>query len=420
MFNENRIFEESTIFIMITAKVLLYKSNKKKDGTIPLVMRIIRNRKPEYIPIGINLTEEQWDSKEKRVKKSHPNASQINFLIIKKLSEVNDVLIEAETQDKNVNAKQVQKKLVRKKQRITFNQFATEFIEDKMKQGKINVAGSDKSRLNNIKRFLGNEEIYFTDITTTLLEKLRVYLKSNNESSTRTIMNHFLFMRTLFNKAIRDGIVDAKYYPFGKEKIKIKMPESMKIGMDEEEMKKITQLNLPENSPKFHARNVWMFSFYFAGMRISDVLKIKWSDFSEGRLHYRMGKNEKVLSIQVPEKVSAILKHYESDRKKSDDFVFPDLKKADMKNHQDVYTKVNTACKRLNKHLKSIAKQTGIDKNISNHIARHTFGNIAGDKISPQMLQKLYRHSDIRTTMGYQANFIHKTADDALESVINF
>jgi site-specific recombinase XerD len=69
--------------------------------------------------------------------------------------------------------------------------------------------------------------------------------------------------------------------------------------------------------------------------------------------------------------------------------------------------------------LKRIAISCEIDKNLSNHIARHTFGNIAGDKISPLMLQKLYRHSDLKTTIGYQANFIHKDADDALDAVIN-
>ena len=60
-----------------------------------------------------------------------------------------------------------------------------------------------------------------------------------------------------------------------------------------------------------------------------------------------------------------------------------------------------------------------IEKNLSNHIARHTFGNMAGDKIDPRMLQKLYRHSNLKTTIGYQANFIHKDADDALETVLN-
>jgi integrase/recombinase XerD len=54
------------------------------------------------------------------------------------------------------------------------------------------------------------------------------------------------------------------------------------------------------------------------------------------------------------------------------------------------------------------------------HISRHTFGNISGDKISIQMLQKLYRHSSITTTLNYQSNFIHKDVDDALENVIGF
>ena len=57
-----------------------------------------------------------------------------------------------------------------------------------------------------------------------------------------------------------------------------------------------------------------------------------------------------------------------------------------------------------------------IDKNLSNHIVRHSFGNIAGDNIHPLMLQKLYRYNDLKTTINYQANFIHKEADEALET----
>ncbi|GAA0531331.1 hypothetical protein [Chitinophaga japonensis] len=35
------------------------------------------------------------------------------------------------------------------------------------------------------------------------------------------------------------------------------------------------------------------------------------------------------------------------------------------------------------------------------------------------LLQKLCRHSHVTTTIGYQQNFIHKDADDALDAVIN-
>ena len=52
------------------------------------------------------------------------------------------------------------------------------------------------------------------------------------------------------------------------------------------------------------------------------------------------------------------------------------------------------------------------------HISRHSFGQIAGDKIAPQLLQKLYRHSDLKTTIGYQSNFIHKDVDGELSDEV--
>lgn len=52
------------------------------------------------------------------------------------------------------------------------------------------------------------------------------------------------------------------------------------------------------------------------------------------------------------------------------------------------------------------------------HIARHTIGNLSGDSITIQMLQKLYRHSSVTTSIGIQANFVHKDADEALEAVL--
>jgi hypothetical protein len=48
-----------------------------------------------------------------------------------------------------------------------------------------------------------------------------------------------------------------------------------------------------------------------------------------------------------------------------------------------------------------IAKLIKTDKKLTMHIARQTFGNISGEKIPIQMLQKLYRHSSITTTIGY-------------------
>ena len=100
--------------------------------------------------------------------------------------------------------------------------------------------------------------------------------------------------------------------------------------------------------------------------------------------------------------------------------IFPELKGVDVKDSKAVLSAIRNANKTLNKYLKRLAKLANINKNITMHISRHTFGNISGDKISIQMLQKLYRHSSITTTVNYQANFISKDIDDALDAVIDF
>lgn len=36
-----------------------------------------------------------------------------------------------------------------------------------------------------------------------------------------------------------------------------------------------------------NALNIWLTSFYFAGIRVGDVLKLKCTDFKDDRLYYR-------------------------------------------------------------------------------------------------------------------------------------
>ena len=168
------------------------------------------------------------------------------------------------------------------------------------------------------------------------------------------------------------------------------------------------------------ARNVWLISFYFAGMRVSDVLRLKWSDFNDGRLIYRMGKNEKTGSLKIPDKAAAILEQYEQFKENKDDLIFPYLKNIDLNNKFETQRVISSRNKTIDEFLKNdVAKEAKIDKKLTMHIARHTFAQIAGDKIPIQMLQKLYRHSSIITTMGYQSNFINKDTDDALDTVLN-
>ncbi|GAA4277044.1 site-specific integrase [Aquimarina mytili] len=408
---------------MSTTKLILFKGKKKVDGKYLLTLRVTHDRKPSYLFFEW-VNEKDWDQTQMRVKKSHPNSQRLNHHILKKLTEANDTILEYETKKKPYTSSDIVNLLRGGQKDGSFFKIAEEYIDELTAQGKINRAKPDSSRIKLFKEFLKGRDIQFYEINEPLLKKLKTFILSKNGkgkgSGERSVMNTFVVIRTLFNRAITEGVADQKDYPFGKGKIQIKFPETVKIGLDQNEIAKIENLDLEEHSPIWHTRNVFLFSFYLAGIRISDVLNMKWSDIQKGRIIYKMNKNSKVDSLKLSEKVKDILKYYAPNKKKEDDFIFPELKKANSKDPGDINAKIRTAVKKFNKYLDRIREKAEIHKKITTHIARHSFGNIAGDRISPQMLQKLYRHSHLSTTIGYQGNFIYRDTDEALDSVINF
>jgi integrase len=445
---------------MAAIKILLWKHYKKKDEKYPIALRITKDRKPRYIFTGKYILEKDWDSTLCRVKKSHPNSARLNNYLLKKLAEADDILLESTSSNEMVSTKQIQKKVKRKGKKISFFQHGAQRVKDKYDKGTFSVARSELSILYNIKEFINlkdtgskqsitdaikerrktrhkkganpkttimlgtksfekDETLYFADVDMAFINKFKSFCRTYLNHKERTLTNQLIFIRTLYNNAIKEGIANKKYYPFAGENEKIRIKSSQKIGLTKEEVTKIENLEAKANSAMWHTKNVWLFSYYFAGIRISDVLTMRWSDFVDDRLLYVMNKNNKSVSLKIPQKALTIIEHYKKDKDSKNDFVFPFLKKADLSDPEDVFVKARNATSLFNKYLKRIAISCEIDKNLSNHIARHTFGNIAGDKISPLMLQKLYRHSDLKTTIGYQANFIHKDADDALDAVIN-
>jgi integrase/recombinase XerD len=403
---------------MSSAKIVM-RMNKSKDGSYPMTIRITKDRKTSYIYLGHNLQSNEWDAVKQQVKKSHPNAARLNNLFAKRLLEANDKLLEMEAQRTDTSSATIRRSIESKKNGTFFKQAAV-YLDDLKKNGKFNRFSADSPRIKRFREFLQNGDIALSEITPALLKKFKTFLKSTRNITERTAVNHLVVIRTIFNQAIAANVVDSKHYPFGKGKIVIKFPDSIKMGLVESEVRAIEELDLPVGSPLNHARNIWLFSFYFAGMRVSDVLRLKWSDFQNDRLHYSMGKNYKAGSLKVPEKALRIIDQYRRENPVHN-LVFPDLETLpNLDSLYDIQSRTTQKVKKINDSLQEVATLIGIDKKLTMHIARHTFGNISGDRIPIQMLQKLYRHTSITTTIGYQANFIHKDADTALDAVINF
>jgi len=405
---------------MASIKLILRINKPNKESKLPLCIQIIKDRKKSLIHLGQYLDPNDWDQVKQKVKKSHPNHHELNIFLLKRLTEANKKFLEIETQKSSSSAKAIQR-TIKSKGSSKFIGQAEIYLNGLKQSGKYNRYSADKPRINRFIEFMEGEDISFQDITVPLLNKFKAYLKGTREITDRTIINHLVVIRTIFSQAIKDNLVESKFYPFGKDKIRIKFPESQKVSLTIDEVKKIEDAILSPESSLNHARNLWLLSFYFAGIRISDLLRLKWSDINDGRISYTMGKNAKSGSLRITEKASLILGIYKFRLNNRAGFVFPYLD--NVLNHSDLFEvqrKISYATKTIDEALQKLTLELGIDKKLTMHIARHTFGNLSGDKIPIQMLQKLYRHSSILTTIGYQANFINKDTDEALESVIIF
>lgn len=382
----------------------------------PIAIRITKDRKSSYIFTGQYIDKIHWNDEKSMVRKSHPDAMSINQLIFSKLSETNKRLLNAESEREYQSVSAIKTNIV-KKQRFDF------FSAVKIQLGRLEERGQFhqrdviQRRMEKFKAFAKSDKLHFNEITVDLLKRFEAYLKNERGLAHRTTVNYMIAIRTIYNIAIGEKWAERNHYPFGRGGYTIKFLESEKIGLTVEEVKMLE--NAEGLTPsKQHALNIWLISFYFAGIRIGDVMQLKWSDFLDNRLRYRMGKNQKLVSLKIPDKAKPLLSIYKI--KAVDDFVFEELRMVDPKDHKTLRTRIKTVTRTCNRHLKLIAKHLGIEKKLSMHIARHSFGNISGSKIPIQMLQKLYRHSSVTTTIMYQSNFMQDDVDDALDKVVNF
>ncbi len=405
---------------MTSIEIVLFKGKKNKAGKHPIALRIIKDRKPSYKFLEyVDLKD--WNAEKGKVRQSNINYKLINNLCDNEKTRASNLVRDYDARNRKYTSAQIIKILKGKEDTtMTFFGLAELYLKEINLPSKYNRHRSESNRFKNFKKFVAGKDVVFEEITESFLKRFILFLKTNGNSATSTINGHLALVRKLFNRAIREGYVGRQYYPFSREGIKTTHAQTMKIGLNKEEIKSLEELDLSENQVLDDARNLFLFSFYFAGMRISDTLRTKWINIQNGRLYYTMGKNDKTDSLLIPDKAKIILSKYELDKSNPSDYVFPYLKGIDKKDVKAITKKINNTSSLLNTRLKTIAKMSGIEKNLSNHIARHSFGNIAGGDIPVQMLQKMYRHFNLSTTVGYQSNFDHSKTDEALNNVLDF
>lgn len=298
-----------------------------------------------------------------------------------------------------------------------FKPYALLECERCLVRGVYRSAVKKRQLVNKIEKFAG-PNLRFADIDTGFLKKY-THDQLLKGKKANTIGTDHKALRSIIRNAISDGIVRPENNPY--LNFRITWQKTDRAKLNEEEIKAMEDMKLEDDSLLFHVRNMFMFSYYTAGTRFSDVLLLKWGNIKNGRLFYKMAKTGDVQNIFITDKAKAILNYYKNLDSGANDCVFPLVLSSDLPSDYFGLTRIISAKNALaNKYLKKLAEKAGVNKNVSFHISRHSFAYMAITKTGNlYAVSKSLRHKNLETTQVYLKESDNKEADLILKSVFN-
>lgn len=399
----------------VTTKLVIRKDKQKKDGTIPIYIRLTKDRTSRFMATGIYLEEKNWDNVNGKVKKGHSNSVRVNNFLGQKLSEVQNKGFDWELEDKSIKSKSL-KKEVAKSSGESFSDYFQAYIAKLKAENHLGTWDKAKATYSKLHTFAKTQNLSFKDIDVDFLKRLHAYLRDELSNKKNTIHGNLKIMRKLFNDAIREEIIQFGQNPFSK--FPLETEKSKKEYLTEEDLNKLENIDL-SNKPRLNDhRYMFLFSTNAGGVRISDLLQLKWSNISETHVNFTQEKTGENVSIKLTNKALAILEFFKKSKELNREYIFPFLHNE--LNGEDLFKAISSQTAYANKNLKEIAKLASISKPLTTHIARHTFATRALRKgIRIEAVSKLLGHSSIKTTQVY-AKIVNEELDKAMEVFNDF
>lgn len=339
------------------------------------------------------LKSNHWDHRRQEVTKSHPDHHRLNHLLSEKRQKLLTAYLEALRTGATIDINRLYsgEPLSTPAPPLTLNAAMLKYQESLRLKEKHHTVLRVTSVLGKLDDFTRFKDIPMDDVGREWLDRYIYHCKQSYGNKNSTILKDFTLIRACIN-----SMVDSGHYthnPLGKFPLKI--DKVVKTKLTSTEIHTIASATLTGITDK--VRDLFLFQFYTRGMRVGNVLDLRWEYIHADRIIYPMTKSARQLSIKLLPAAQAIIEKY---RDQSPTHVFPLL---------DVYTDPLDQIKELkrktalvNKYLHIIADQLSIPKAITSHIARHSFAKFADDKgVTLEAIQHLMGHSSISQTKHY-------------------
>lgn len=384
-------------------------------------LRITHNRKSEYFSLKIYLTDDEFE----QVMSIKPGRALVK---VRNLIDAERLRAEEIINDMAVfNFLEFKLRYKSDTGKVDFFKRMGLQIENLRSEGREKYAISFDTTLNSIKAFWNKDTLMIEDIDLNFLKKYEKWMLDNGKSKT-TLGIYLRNVRTIFNQEIAAKNVSAELYPFGKSKSKFKIPSGsgIKKFLEKEEIKLLYYYELEQESNAQRYRDYWFFIYLCNGLNVKDMAMLKYKNIDAGRILFVREKtknttrdHEVLIEVPIINEVSNIITRWGNKHTSSETYIFPILKEG--LSPRQVIRRVEDTVSNINATMKIIAEKTGVTKNVTTYVARHTFATmLKREGFSVEFIQEALGHTDARTTRSYLGSFGSEVKSKAAEKLLSF
>jgi integrase/recombinase XerD len=269
---------------MASVKVFPRLDKVNSEGKAPVYLRVIKHRKSKYIALDVYVLRRDWNKETGKVKSTAHNASQINSYISSKVAEAERIVLEMETRSTSVTAYVIKHKILGRAPKDFF-----EYVENRKdimdKAFTIGTIRRYKCAVKKLRSFCKRDSLYFDDINVTLIRDFQQNLLFDCKNHVNTVNANLKVIRRLLFDAVAEGLLPFEKNPFNK--IKLRGQSTKQTFLLDHELELLEKLELSKDSQLNHHRNLYIFSAYSCGIRISDLLMMRWKNVSGDRLYFQ-------------------------------------------------------------------------------------------------------------------------------------
>ena len=378
-----------------TIKVLLWLHRTKinKDGLVPLILRLSYQNKKVEKSTGYYIDPKDWNILKQRLKGSKSLAKQINNWIDGVMVKIADLYRE-EVLTTNIHLPAIMEKLFAdSKDEPSLLKTISDFNEQLKLRVNKDFAYSTYEKYvftyNKVKAFiegsLKKKDILLRDITTKFIMDFDCYLRVHDNNQHNTAVKYCINLKRILNVAVMEGTISKS--PLNSHKTVFK--DTIQVYLTEQEVIAFEGVLLVK--PKHMlARDLFLFQCH-TGLAYTDLANLNREDISIDSIGRQWiikprQKSGIVCTIPILPKVLEIIQKYNPEHKKQGNLL------------------PHYSIQKYNEYIAEIGVMAEIQKRISSHVGRRTFGNIALSKgISLNVISKILGHSNTLITQRIYA-----------------